>query len=346
MLAGACSFTAIAEWAADADAEALAGLGVAGVVPSESTFRPTLQRPDANAFDDLASAWVAQRTTPGPGARRVIAVDEETLRDVPVKRCRQLIADVTGAQVSAEFIHGCLAKAAEAVADVVKLIKTLITAAAVAEFEETTLRSRRDEEVRARRIHRTVLGVLPRQARPGLVPRLRHAAGLRGRGGVGPRPDPRLARRQRPGPVRDPRAHSLITEFRHAVLAGLSDVPRIPGPRHSTAQHPGRDMLELRRDCQDHVLRFTRDTTVWPTNNISEARHPAAEDPAEDLRAAHQRRRHPVPARHPRLHRHSHQARPGHPDRAARCHHQHAVAPARAGLAMTASRPSAKTRAR
>jgi hypothetical protein len=47
-------------------------------------------------------------------------------------------------------------------------------------------------------------------------------------------------------------------------------VPRIPGPRHSTAQHPGRDLLEFCRDRQDDVLRFCYDTRVWPTNNISE----------------------------------------------------------------------------
>jgi transposase len=69
-----------------------------------------------------------------------------------------------------------------------------------------------------------------------------------------------------PAHIRDP----LVTEFRHAVLAGLSDVRRISGPRHSTAQHPGRDLLEFCRDRQGDVLRFTRDTRVWPTNNISE----------------------------------------------------------------------------
>jgi predicted transposase YbfD/YdcC len=57
VLAGARSFTAIAEWAADADAETLARLGAAGAVPSESTFRRTLQRLDADAFDDLAGQW-------------------------------------------------------------------------------------------------------------------------------------------------------------------------------------------------------------------------------------------------------------------------------------------------
>ena len=80
VLAGARSFTAIAEWAADADAQTLAELGVTGAVPSESTFRRTLQRLDADAFDDLAGRWAAQRTAPGPKQRRVIAVDGKTLR--------------------------------------------------------------------------------------------------------------------------------------------------------------------------------------------------------------------------------------------------------------------------
>ena len=80
VLAGARSFTAIAEWAADADEQTLAKLGVTGAVPSESTFRRTLQRLDADAFDDLAGRWAAQRTAPGTNRRRVIAVDGKTLR--------------------------------------------------------------------------------------------------------------------------------------------------------------------------------------------------------------------------------------------------------------------------
>jgi DDE family transposase len=80
VLAGFRSYTAIAEWAADADAETLAGLGVTRAVPSESTFRRTLQRLDADAFDDLAGQWAAEHTAPRPGGRRVIAVDGKTLR--------------------------------------------------------------------------------------------------------------------------------------------------------------------------------------------------------------------------------------------------------------------------
>jgi predicted transposase YbfD/YdcC len=80
VLAGARSFTAIAEWAADADEQTLARLGVRGAVPSESTFRRTLQRLDADAFDGLAGEWAQQQTAPAPGSRRVIAVDGKTLR--------------------------------------------------------------------------------------------------------------------------------------------------------------------------------------------------------------------------------------------------------------------------
>jgi transposase len=66
--------------------------------------------------------------------------------------------------------------------------------------------------------------------------------------------------------VRDP----LIDSFRHAVRVGLSRVRPNPGPRHSTAQPPGRTLLEFCRDHEPDVLRFTTDTRIWPTNNISE----------------------------------------------------------------------------
>jgi predicted transposase YbfD/YdcC len=80
VLAGARSFTAIAEWAADADQATLDALGVTGVVPCESTFRRTLQNLDADALDDAAGAWAQQRTVPAPGVRRMVAVDGKTLR--------------------------------------------------------------------------------------------------------------------------------------------------------------------------------------------------------------------------------------------------------------------------
>jgi hypothetical protein len=62
----------------------------------------------------------------------------------------------------------------------------------------------------------------------------------------------------------------LDHEFRHAVLAGLASVPRVPGPKNSTKQKPGRELLEFCRGRRDDVLRFTTATSIWPTNNISE----------------------------------------------------------------------------
>jgi hypothetical protein len=80
-----------------------------------------------------------------------------------------------------------------------------------------------------------------------------------------------MARRPRRLPtitehVRD----ELSLEFHRAVRVGLSHVPRVPGPRHSTAQRPGRELLEFCRERDTDVLRFTGDTRIWPTNNISE----------------------------------------------------------------------------
>jgi transposase len=33
---------------------------------------------------------------------------------------------------------------------------------------------------------------------------------------------------------------------------------------------PGRELLEFCKERQDDVLRFTKDTRVWPANNLSE----------------------------------------------------------------------------
>lgn len=78
-LAAARSFTATAEWGAGADQDMLRALGVSGAVPSGSRSRRVVQRLDADAFDDLAGQWAQQRTAPGPGMRRAIAVDGKTL---------------------------------------------------------------------------------------------------------------------------------------------------------------------------------------------------------------------------------------------------------------------------
>jgi hypothetical protein len=58
--------------------------------------------------------------------------------------------------------------------------------------------------------------------------------------------------------LRDP----LIGEFRQTIRVGLAQLPRLPGPRQRTAQHPGRDLLEFCRDREDDVLRFCFDTRI------------------------------------------------------------------------------------
>jgi predicted transposase YbfD/YdcC len=80
VLAGARSFTAIAEWAKDADEATRAELGITGAVPCESTIRRTLQRLDAGAFDHQIGVWAQRRTAPPPGKHRLVAVDGKTLR--------------------------------------------------------------------------------------------------------------------------------------------------------------------------------------------------------------------------------------------------------------------------
>jgi hypothetical protein len=77
--------------------------------------------------------------TIGPNLR-ALAVYLVVFQHVPVGRCRDLIAEVTGAAVSAGFIHSCLRAAANRAAGVIKLIAALIIAARVAGFDETKLR--------------------------------------------------------------------------------------------------------------------------------------------------------------------------------------------------------------
>jgi transposase len=252
---------------------------------------------------------------------RALAVYLVVFQHVPVERCRRLIADVTGAAVSDGFIHSCLRQAAGLAAEVVRLIRTLITAAAVAGFDETTLRSGPagdkkyvhgafTEEYSAFWLGARSLdsmadaGILPDFA--GIVvsdryqnyfhPRWKHVTGNQAclshllrdyqdcaesyPGAIWPVQAQRALRGMIrawhssrgqglpaiPADVLEP----LAREFRHAVLAGLASVPRAPGPKNSTKQKPGRELLEFCRDRRDDVLRFTADTSIWPTNNISE----------------------------------------------------------------------------
>jgi transposase len=74
------------------------------------------------------------------------------------------------------------------------------------------------------------------------------------------------ARAQRLAAVPDDIAAPLIHAFRHGVLVGLSQIPRVPGRK----QEPGRDLLECLRDRQADVLRFATDLRIPPTSNQAE----------------------------------------------------------------------------
>lgn len=79
MAAGARSFVAIPEWAADATPEVLATLGMFGAVLCESTIRRYLQRLAPDQFDQVLGGWMWLHTS-RIGGHWVIAFDGETLR--------------------------------------------------------------------------------------------------------------------------------------------------------------------------------------------------------------------------------------------------------------------------
>jgi len=81
VMAGARSFTAIDEWAADLPAEhrTRIGLGPGAASPDESTLRKLFARVDADALDRVLGAWLWTRTDDVHG-QRVIALDGKTVR--------------------------------------------------------------------------------------------------------------------------------------------------------------------------------------------------------------------------------------------------------------------------
>ena len=76
MLAGARSFTAIGEWAANASEQVLAALGTAGFPPSESCVRGALQNLDGDQLDAALGEWGLLLYRPTP----VCTVDGKTVR--------------------------------------------------------------------------------------------------------------------------------------------------------------------------------------------------------------------------------------------------------------------------
>jgi predicted transposase YbfD/YdcC len=79
-VAGARSFTAVAEWAADQETSFLASLGLdRPSPPAEATFRRVFTHLDPDVLDGVLGAWFWTRTASIEG-RRVIAIDGKTVR--------------------------------------------------------------------------------------------------------------------------------------------------------------------------------------------------------------------------------------------------------------------------
>lgn len=90
---------------------------------------------------------IAARPAGAPGSAigiganlRALVVYLLVYQHVPVDRCVQLIADLTGAKVSAGFVHGMLIRCAELIGEVTHWIWTLILLAKVVGLDETPLR--------------------------------------------------------------------------------------------------------------------------------------------------------------------------------------------------------------
>ncbi len=95
-LAGARSFAAIAQWAADTDLDLLRQLGLR-CCPSEATLRRMISAVDANELDRLLGSWFHTSTMLVDG-RRVIAIDGETV-------CGARTRDAAAPHLVATFDH-------------------------------------------------------------------------------------------------------------------------------------------------------------------------------------------------------------------------------------------------
>ncbi len=112
VLAGACSFAAIGQWAADVGAGALAAFGIdRSGAPEESTLRKLFARLDADALDAALGRWMWTRTGTVAG-RRVIALDGKTVRGARVR------PDGRAPHLIAAFDHAAGAVLAQVAVDV------------------------------------------------------------------------------------------------------------------------------------------------------------------------------------------------------------------------------------
>jgi predicted transposase YbfD/YdcC len=113
MLAGARSYAAIAEWAADAPPRLRARLGLPGPVPDLVTIWRVLTSVDPAALDAAVGSWVAAQLAARrrPGRRVVLAVDGQTVRgarsgDVPAPHLPACLDHRTGVVIAQAAVDG------------------------------------------------------------------------------------------------------------------------------------------------------------------------------------------------------------------------------------------------
>ncbi len=192
---------------------------------------------------------------------------------VPVQRCCQIVESLTGAKPSTGFVQSLIGRAAAALEQVDKQIRTLITLAYAVCCDETPIR------VGARKAKKYLLvactklytcnghllrdledaaEVYPDAHWPGQI-----ADALRGLIHAA-----NTAREQDLDHIDELTKTELITWFRRGVRVGLAQVPPAAGKKDK--QPPGRPLLEVLRDREADVLRFAHDLKVPPTSNQAE----------------------------------------------------------------------------
>ncbi|MDT5039106.1 MAG: transposase [Actinoplanes sp.] len=192
---------------------------------------------------------------------------------IPVARCADLVAALTGTRPSDGFVHSLLGRAATVVAETNLLgDRSLDTFEAfmLPDLSGVIVHDRYqnyDAKIFGQLVHQLCVQHLirdctdaaetypdahwPIQIREALQA-LIHAANL--------------AREQNLPQIPAHVADLLISAYCHGVRIGLEDVARVPGrkqPKH-------RALLEDLRDREDDILRFTTDLRIPPTSNQAE----------------------------------------------------------------------------
>jgi transposase len=127
------------------------------------------------------------------------------MQHVPVERCADILASMSGTRPSDGWVHALLERAARAVAAANTAIRALIILARVVCGDETPLRAgprpEDPQEVPAGRLHHPAHLLLPRRPGPGLLQGLRLQRPARHRGRARPVRQLRRLRRHQPPAV-------------------------------------------------------------------------------------------------------------------------------------------------